>query len=148
MIELQFSTLNSLTGRVVQIATWSWCSHVDFVLPNGLLFGAVPGQGVCLRPATARGRQERWVVDAPAEPILKLATSQIDKPYDWAGIFGWAFRSDWQKPDAWFCSELVAWAFDRAGYPLLRTEGLSRVTPRDLLMSPLLTKKVENPPSL
>jgi hypothetical protein len=47
------------------------------------------------------------------------------------GVLGIAFRRAWQSTAAWFCSELVAWAFQSAGTSLFRTE-VWRITPRDL----------------
>ena len=62
------------------------------------------------------------------------AASQIGKPYDYTAILGLGLRRDWQEEDAWFCSELVAWAFQHAGEPLFRAECLRRVTPQHLWM--------------
>jgi uncharacterized protein YycO len=144
MITLRFSTLDDLTGRVVQWATWSWASHVDVVLTDGSLIGAIPKRGVVMRVPDQAGRVEFYHVQVPAGPVIERMLSQIGRPYDWPGIMGWALRRDWQDPHAWFCSELVAWAFENAGFPLLRSEGLSRITPRDLLMSPMLRKSAWN----
>jgi uncharacterized protein YycO len=62
------------------------------------------------------------------------ALSQVGKPYDLTALFGWLWGHDWQETDKWFCSELVAWAFDQAGSPLFRDGTLSRVTPQNLWM--------------
>jgi uncharacterized protein YycO len=62
------------------------------------------------------------------------ALSQVGKPYDLTALFGWLSGRDWQEEDKWFCSELVAWAFDQAGSPLFRDGVLSRVTPQNLWM--------------
>lgn len=127
--------------------TWSWASHVDFVLPDGKLFGALSvegGGGVRfheLQSPSHYSRLERFEVDAP-DSVLDFALSQTGKPYDWAGIFGILTRNrKWEDDDKWFCSELTAWAFQKAGVPLL-IETSNRITPRDLLISPLL-KPVE-----
>lgn len=144
MIALRFSGGMGLTGRVVQAATWSWASHVDFELEDGRLLGAVPGRGVCVRDPRhdAPSRVERYQVKLPwglyGSP-LDWALNQVGKPYDWAGVLGYALRRRWQDKDAWFCSELVAFAFRGAGYPLLRANDAWRITPpRDLLLSPYL----------
>lgn len=44
-----------------------------------------------------------------------------------------ALRRRWQDNDAWFCSELVAWAFEAGGRSLFR-EHAWRITPRDLYL--------------
>lgn len=140
MITLQFSTTKHISSKAIQFFTWSWASHVDFVLPNGKLFGALAtqdGGGVRLHDAENYTRIERFQVDAP-ESIIDIAMTQEWKPYDWAGIFGLVLRErNWEDDDKWFCSELVAWSFKQGGFPLLN-ETTSRITPRDLLISPLL----------
>lgn len=137
MITLQFSTTSHPASRLICWGTWGRHSHVDFVLPDGRLFGAVPG-GVMARPFDPSAlRIERYLVDAPAS-VLERALSQEGKPYDWEGVLGYALRRDWQEDDAWFCSELVAWAFQADGSPLLRAVAAWRINPRDLLLSPFL----------
>lgn len=134
MITLQFTTKPLPFAWLIRTATWSRISHVDFVLPDGRLLGARGSGGVAIREPGEYSHCERFHVEAPAD-VLKLAASQIGKPYDWAGILGFATRQNWQSEDKWFCSELVAWAFQEAGFPLLRAERASRITPRDLLLS-------------
>lgn len=72
-----------------------------------------------------------------AAAVVAAARSQVGKPYDWLGVAGIGFRRRWQDEDAWFCSELVAWAFAEAGTPLFR-EHAWRITPRDIFI-PLLS---------
>ena len=36
--------------------------------------------------------------------------------------------------DSWFCSELIAWAFDQGGTPLFNTDDIHRITPQNLHM--------------
>ena len=140
MITLQFSTTNHLSSKAIGFLSWSWASHVDFVLPDGRLLGALAlGGGVQYHEAKGYTRIERYTVDAPST-VLDIAQTQIGKPYDWSGVFGMIFRDrDWENQDKWFCSELVAWSFKQAGYPLLNEQSY-RVTPRDLLISPLLRR--------
>ena len=66
--------------------------------------------------------------------IAAAATSQLSKPYDYEAIVGMGLHRDWQRPDAWFCSELLAWAFQEAGEPLFRPELTRRVTPQHFWM--------------
>ena len=68
------------------------------------------------------------------QAVIAAAASQIGKPYDYTAILGLGLRRDWQEEDAWFCSELVAWAFQHAGDPLFRADCLRRVTPQHLWM--------------
>ena len=55
--------------------------------------------------------------------------TQRGKPYDMRFSYGWFFRRDWQDPNAWACSELVAWAADLFDADIRRS-----VTPRDLYL--------------
>jgi hypothetical protein len=140
MITLQFSSTNQIGALLIQWGTWSWANHVDFVLPDGQLLGAAGiegGGGVIVRPMHPLKhykRVERYEVDA-SDQVIDYALSQVGKPYDWAGVINFITRSrDWMEEDKWFCSELVAWAFEKAGQPLLR--GVCyRITPGNLLMS-------------
>lgn len=145
MIRLQFSARRSPSSAAIRYFTWSPYSHVDFILPDGTLLGARASRGVALYSPTEGASPSRVATfgvpaaDDVADDILQLVHSQLGKPYDWGGVFGIASRSRrWQQTDAWFCSELVDWAFGNAGAPLLRTTSSWRVTPRDLLLSPLL----------
>ncbi|WP_417545689.1 hypothetical protein [Marinobacter sp.] len=137
MITLQFSTTKGIGSRVIRWATWSPFSHVDLVLGDGRLLGATARYGVTVRDPEPVSALARFQVAAPAE-VLDALNSQIGRPYDWPGIFGWGFRRNWQEQDSWFCSELIAWAFREAGCPLLRFDRSYRITPRDLLLSPML----------
>ena len=137
MITLQFSTTSSWSSQLIRWATWSPYSHVDLLLPGGWLLGATATHGVSVRPQVAERGLRRFEVDAP-DAVLEAALSQRGRPYDWTGVLGWGVRRPWQRQDAWFCSELIAWAFEAAGQPLLRAQDLWRITPRDLLLSPLL----------
>ena len=143
MITIQFSTTDQFASKAIAFLTWSWASHVDFVMPDGQLFGALAienGGGVQFHPMEKMyTRIERYTVNAP-DSVLDYALSQKGKPYDWGGIFGILSRGrNWQDDDKWFCSELVAYSFMKAGVPLLN-ETSNRITPRDLLISPLLTR--------
>lgn len=139
MITLQFSTTKGIGSRVIRWATWSPFSHVDLVLDDGRLLGATARYGVTVRDPEPTSACARFQVEAPAA-VVSMASSQIGRPYDWPGIFGYGFRRSWQAQDSWFCSELIAWAFQEAGFPLLRAERAYRITPRDLLISPLLNR--------
>lgn len=138
-------------GKIIQWATWSWCSHVEFEIPHHVtgakLLGAMPGTGVAYRPIPTgtdiEPRVERYVVKGGykfEDRVIKFAKTQIGSPYDWAGVIGYGIHRDWAEEGDWFCSEYVPWAWMKAGYPLLRADHVWRISPRDLLMSPLLER--------
>lgn len=139
MIRLRFSRGTGPAGALVRAATWSWCAHVGFALDGGWVLDATPAAGVALRQAVDDASTRYFAVPEPSQRVLTLALSQEGRPYDWRGALGIGLHRDWQDEGRWFCSELVAWAFAAAGNPLLRTDHLDRITPRDLLLSPLLT---------
>ena len=97
--------------------------------------------GVQFRPPdyTKFTRIIRATVDLP--PANEIAysealTSQFGKPYNTGGILNFFRQRDWRDTSSWFCSELVAWAFEQANWPLLDPAlQVYRVTPRDLLLS-------------
>lgn len=143
MVKLIFSADTSMASRVVRIATFSWCSHVSIICPDNTVIESIPSAGVVKTPYKTRinqsSRFEIYQVDADEQKTIAYAESQLGKPYDWAGILGWGLRRDWQEDDAWFCNELVAKSLLEAGTPVVNSE-LYRITPRDLLISPLLER--------
>lgn len=137
MAQIIFSTDDSWTSRLVRLGTFSWCSHVS-IIHNDLVIEALPSKGVTCTRLDVRKRQstrfEIYECDIDAAALFNTAAQQIDKPYDWTGVFGLPLHRNWQDGDAWFCSELVAWAAQQLNKPLVR-EDAYRVTPRDLLIS-------------
>jgi uncharacterized protein YycO len=142
LITLQFVTTSGISSALIRWGTWSDYSHVDCVLKDGRLLGAHLGSGVAIRPANYEkfskvARYISPVTNQQEQDIYKFLFAQIGKPYDWRSIVGFTVKRDWKAPDSWFCSELIAAAFDAADLPLIRGE-VNRVTPRDLTLSPLL----------
>ena len=149
-ITLQFVGGNSLADRAIQIFTWSWADHLDLVLPDGKLLGAVPGSGVVIReqsaidPSSRIERYSYYVTRDQEARLYEEAKNQLGTPYDWAAIIGIAIHRDWAQTDHWICSEFQLWLSAIVGKPLLNAPKLDRITPRDLLLSPLLMKKYSN----
>lgn len=137
---LQFSTTNHIGSRLIRWGTWSDFSHVDLVVPDGRLYGAVKS-GVdyhVLPDGTVR--VERLRLDVPADELLDVLLTQRGKPYDYGAIMAWPFRVDWRDPEKWFCSELIAWGCEQLGRPLVRpVESVNRIVPRDVYLSILLS---------
>jgi len=130
----------------IRLATIHWSSHVLLELSDGSMIESLWPYGVVRRfdrtfsPGT---RVERYRIDLPEqqrEEAFKRANRQIGRPYDvrWIGGFLF-FHRHWQDPSAWVCSELAAHALPG----LLNFGSLSRITPRDLLLSPHLKRNVE-----
>ncbi|MDO5609476.1 MAG: hypothetical protein Q4G62_01610 [Pseudomonadota bacterium] len=113
---------------------WSHCAIID----GDEVIEAVAGVGVRRQPlhALIDSASHHAIIDIPARnpaAVIAAARSQIGKPYDWLGVIGIGLRRRWQSADAWFCSELTAWAFAAGGTPIVRV-GEFRVTPRDLYL--------------
>lgn len=136
-LRLLFSRTRGPLSLAIRAATWSAWSHVAIV-DDRWVIEAVAGHGVRSIPLeqALEGRITAQV-DLPCQcpgGVVYAAASQLGKPYDYAALFGLAMRRNWQRDDAWFCSELVAWACEAAGQPLFRATELRRVTPQHLWM--------------
>lgn len=137
-VSLLFSTSRHPMSAVIRACTWSSWSHVALVDGDDVIEATAPA-GVRRFPVVrAIDHAKRGqIIDLPCrnpDAVLTAAASQIGKPYDYTAVLGLGLRRDWQEDDAWFCSELVAWAFAQAGEPLFRADVLRRVTPEHLWM--------------
>ncbi len=143
MIRIRFVGGNNLISRGISAAEYGfWAIHAEAVMPDGTLLGAHWDGGVKARPAGYdKGQYTRDLIveirtdQATADVFHAWLRSQIGKPYDIEAILAFVARRDWQEPDSWFCSELIAAAlvackwFNRR----LATE-VNHITPRDLLL--------------
>jgi hypothetical protein len=136
MIRLRFSDLRGAHpdwiirngAHVISWWTRSPWNHADAITPDGL-FGAMPGDGVALRP-TVPARAEK-VVDidctpAQVEAFWNAVLPQIGKGYDYKAVVGWS--AGLQDESVWFCSEIVAHGLIAAGL----MPGSKHVSPADL----------------
>jgi uncharacterized protein YycO len=142
-VRIRFVTEDDLVSALIRTHTWCEYSHVEFVLDDGTTLGAHFSGGVRIRPANyaAFTRVAEFVVPMTVEQkfaIESFAKAQVGKAYDCGAIAGVLLHRDWRCTDKWFCSELVAAAFEQA-VPLLNvSEEVNRIVPRDLLLSLLL----------
>lgn len=167
-IALQFSTtVNSWGNR------WSWVirhfshspfSHVDMEMADGNLLGSsdspdapvVSGnpRGVAVRPPDYEnyGRRCRMVIEtAAADAVREIALTQLGKPFDNSALKGFLSdampgQRDWRATDKWFCSELVVWSFETAGFwgQVLPVWPKDRISPSDMLMIFLFDRRWTN----
>jgi uncharacterized protein YycO len=140
-MELIFSRRLSFSSWAIRAVTWSRWSHVAAVI-GGEVFESRAASGVqrvaYLDALRGRGEYELARVncnDAKARAFLR---DQIGKPYDWTAAFGVWMHRDWQEPDSWFCSELIA-AAAQAGGVLVVRKPVNRITPEDIYTSPAVT---------
>lgn len=138
-VRLLFSTTENPFSSLIRAATWSRWSHVAIIEDGDTVIEAAALHGVrrvTFVDAINRAKDAALVELRSADPaaVIAAAASQIGKPYDYTAILGIGLQRDWQEDDAWFCSELIAWAFDAAGQPLFRPDCMRRVTPQHLWM--------------
>lgn len=143
MITLRFVTSPDMVSAGIRAAEYGfWASHVEAALPDGTLLGAHFEGGVRVRPADydAGQRSKEMRITLPSDDLMDdrfyaFLNKQLGKPYDVEAILAFVTQRDWQSPEAWFCSELIAAALVACGWfsTPLATE-FNHITPRDLLL--------------
>ena len=131
-VTIRFSTQDTFFSKLIRLFTWSNWSHVELVL-DGRTFGARAEGGVQWRDAEELPYHKYidFVMKVPDE-FMGILTSQEGKEYDFVALAGGVIRRDWQDPNKWFCSELIAWALEQAG--VICVQKLNRVSPRELCL--------------
>lgn len=118
-------------------------THVDIVMPDGLLLGARSDNGVLIRPSnyaafTATRVIEIECTEKQVDAYYSFAKAQVGKPYDYLAISAFvvpALTRDWLSGTAWFCSELDAAAMFHAGiFPRALATAVNKITPFDCLV--------------
>lgn len=138
-VKVLFSRRALPGSTAIRVVTWSEWSHVE-ILDGDELIGANMFSGVSITPLRERLALSSKVALVEFEcldpaAVIGAARSQLGKGYDYFGLLGILARQrNWQSTENWFCSELVAWAFAEAGYPLFRVELGSRIVPQHLWM--------------
>lgn len=136
-VKILFCTSQKIGAVAIRAVTWSSFSHVAIIDGDEVIEATWPAVRVAPLAEVIAAHSAHAIVELPCrdpQAVIAAAASQIGKPYDYTAILGLGLRRDWQEEDAWFCSELVAWAFQHAGEPLFRAECLRRVTPQHLWM--------------
>lgn len=144
-IYLRFSKAKTFASWLVSTWTGQWPSHCEFVVDHGKYLGSDIDTGVAYvddeyYKDVEFSRDEYYKIMVTAsekEAIMMHAESMLGKEYDTWALIGNMFRRNWQETKKWFCSELIAYAFDKGGRLLIR-DRTNRVTPGDLLLSTLL----------
>ncbi len=145
-LKLRFSRSNSLGSRLTRWLTRSEYSHLEAEHWSGYRIGVTPFDGVTKvyhNPLRQLEDGEDYLylyLNVSHDQYFRfwmLMEAQIDKPFDWSGLFGFLPRRDWEGTSRWFCPELIATSLLKVGIFLL-DERPSRVTPHDIFISPLL----------
>jgi uncharacterized protein YycO len=141
----------SLLSRLIQWRTWSGVSHVACIKGDGQVVEAWGGsgpRGVRHFDSWHRGHTPgtnidlflfRGLSDGQAREFWDFQMSKVGAKYDYLGVLGFvARRSALQCPFKWFCSELVHAASVAAQAPLLVGTPSYKVSPGDIVKSPVL----------
>lgn len=147
MIYLRFITEEwSLESALIRYGTHSWASHVEFLdTANMMTIGARLQGGVDFRRYDyCKPTAEAWFVANRIVSAYEWAVTQRDKPYDLTGLLSVFLLNfterNWREDKKWWCSELVAAAFEAVGAPLLSPYAKPwKLSPGDLLNSKELT---------
>jgi cell wall-associated NlpC family hydrolase len=140
-VQILFSADSSWASKVTRFFLNSRWSHVVIIDPTTKTrIEAYPLQGVRERPLAVDALPthkytEFAIVNIPhpnPQAVFDMARTQLGKPYDLLGALGVGINRDWQEDDKWFCSEFVAWAFEKTGSSLFRSEAVKRISPQDL----------------
>lgn len=133
-VKVRFLRSHDIFGLLIRIFTWSKWNHVAIEV-DGWAYEAMVGRGVrrindYFYPKW--DSEDSISVDVPdSKKATFFLEEQLGKKYDWMAIFAYPFRTSWQSPHRWFCSELVAKALIEAGHEGIRKKTY-RITPRDL----------------
>lgn len=140
-IRLIYSNSSLPLSPLIRLVTWSDWSHVAIVLGDRVIEATLSHGGVKETTLDVfQSRAKSWCImeyDCYVAPenIFNAAKLEEGKKYDWTALIGIIVHNrNWQEDDAWFCSELVAYAFAQAGNPLFQSEEIHRITPQHLWM--------------
>lgn len=138
MIVELFSRSSLIGSKIIRAMEWGEWSHNAYLDPaTNLVIEATWPEGVRAVPFDEWLREGHKIahcaVVRPERPLIVWthAASQIGRPYDKTGVLGLGIHRDWQKDDAWFCSELCEWADHQAGVGHYKPEAIRRVGVRD-----------------
>lgn len=131
-----YKTKGRIIPQIIRFMTFSRWNHVGITVDD-VYYESEYGRGVTVD----RNKHEAFYEDEyviylnvgahQLEAVKRFLKDQVGKPYDIFAIFALPFRSRWQRPDKWFCSELVAAALKEGDIAHFPYEA-SRITPRDL----------------
>ena len=78
---------------------------------------------------------EMEVTDEQYEKFHAFVHGKVGASYDWRAYLGFLFNKKTEGPNRWFCSELIAAAFNHAGIEMFHNTGTWYITPRDIYIS-------------
>ena len=135
----------SMISTLIKWRTWSEYSHVSWINEDGSVIEAWT-DGVCQRKSIHEAHRPGTQIDIfdvkmslEQKARIKLfLKGEIGKKYDYRGVMKFISRRSGDNQDRWFCSELIAAAFNFADVPLLVRIPVYKIYPGLLAYSPLL----------
>lgn len=135
-MKIIFSQTDGVASKAIQLATGCKYQHAAVIFDDIIIEARFTGVvQSAIEEFKSRGDFE--VFDYPLvdeEKALAFALEQLGKDYDFVGITTFPFRTKWQDPTKWYCSELVAAIAKEGGKPIA-SDTLQGVSPRDLLVT-------------
>ena len=137
----------SWISKIIKRFTRSPYSHVALELGNGEVWEAWHKGGVVKRTNYHYGHTpgthiDVFVIDGEVdEAVVRDLASRVEgEDYGFSNVFRFGTRAPAKKDGTWFCSHLVLHLVYFGGVTLLNTiENYDQMSPRDVLLSPLLT---------
>lgn len=129
-------------SRIMAWFSFARTTHCALVRNDHVIEASAIGEPKGVRPVTlstfmARHPDARLrkIEHGRPEQVWLHASTRIGKRYDWKWFAGWLVRKrDWQDPEAFTCSELIAWACEQSGEPLFEGDHTWSVTPQQIYM--------------
>jgi uncharacterized protein YycO len=153
MIQIALYRGKSFFSRVIMFLNWSEYSHASFLTSRGTEIEAwATGEGNLWKRLTGgKVREVKFGSNHTADTIVDIydipalteeqaarieerIRTKVGCKYDWPGCFRFITRVKPVLDDRWFCSELIAWAFEQEGFFLTR-KSCHKTYPADLAYS-------------
>jgi uncharacterized protein YycO len=139
---IRLSSSRSLFSKLIKYITKSEYSHADIQIDDGVYVGSIPFKGVTIYNDENVVNESFFEVQLTKEQqdkVLWYVFDQLDKPYDYSGVWGFLTRDrKWQEDDRWFCSELVAAALNTVE-PMFPAD-VYHISPADIAKHPRLKR--------
>lgn len=146
---LAFEGLSFIPSKLIRFFTWEDVTHIGILLPSGEMIEAwftlkdFPGK-VYLRDTFREGHTKGTNVrvynilgDYDADSTEKWLRSQVGKAYGLKGVLKFLTRKEPEADDNFFCSRLGLRGVAEGGLNL-QIGDFAKMSPRDVIMSPLL----------
>lgn len=142
-IILGFSRSDHCVSHAVRKLSRGRFSHVMLLNPQSRYYiessGLANPPGVQLHSLPEFFSRADWdfrVINHPDPGLVwEIAVGQVGKPYDWYYMVGWLLNDrNWQDDNKWACHELILWACEKAGHPVIDMQDSHNLSPHHLYL--------------